>query len=411
MNEQLIALIVFIACFSLLILRRIKIVYVSLSSAVILIFARAVSPSEAFHLIDWNVLAVYWGFGMLSIAFAESRVPSLIAFHLLRRAGEERYAIFYLCALATFLSAFMPNPLIVMLLAPIAIEVARKTKSSLFDYLVSLAVSSNVATTITMVADPPALILAQKTGMRFLDFYWYKNRPGLGTLSIVGALMFLLTLFLIFRKKRGRVSLREEKIEVSYGASFLFIAGVLALALLPFPPGLVGATVGMMALLLSLRRLHRTLREFDWETLLFILGLFVVVGSLDSTGVLARFASWLANQGIRNPSLLLALFVWLSVALSSFIDNVPYTLLMVPVCQDLASAIGMSPLPLLYGMVVGTGIGGNILPVGATANVIACGMLEKRGYKIELKRFLRISVLPTFVAVAVTHALLQLFWV
>jgi len=223
--------------------------------------------------------------------------------------------------------------------------------------------------------------------------------------------MFLLTLFLIFREKRGRVSLREEKIEVSYGASFLFIAGVLALALLPYPPGLVGATVGMMALLLSLRRLHRTLREFDWGTLLFILGLFVVVGSLDSTGVLARFASWLANQGVRNPSLLLALFVWLSVALSSFIDNVPYTLLMVPVCQDLASAIGMSPLPLLYGMVVGTGIGGNILPVGATANVIACGMLEKRGYKIELKRYLRISVLPTFIAVAVTHALLQLFWV
>jgi Na+/H+ antiporter NhaD/arsenite permease-like protein len=84
---------------------------------------------------------------------------------------------------------------------------------------------------------------------------------------------------------------------------------------------------------------------------------------------------------------------------------------MVPVCQDLASAVGMSPLPLLYGMVVGTGIGGNILPVGGTANVIACGMLEKRGYKIELKRFLRISVLPTLVAVAVAHALLQLFWV
>jgi Na+/H+ antiporter NhaD/arsenite permease-like protein len=410
MNEQMIALIVFIACYALLIARRVKISYVALASAAVLLLTGAVGPSQALYCIDWNVLGIYWGFGMLSLALAQSGVPSLIALHLLRRAKEERYAIFYLCCLAVFLSSFMPNPLIVLLLAPVCVEVAGRAGTSLFDYLVPVAISSNVATTITMVADPPALILAERTGMRFLDFYWFHSRLGIGTLSAVGALMFLLTLFLVFRGKRERIFFREEEIKISYGAGFLFIAGVLALSFLPCPPGLVGLAVGLGSLLLYPRSLYRTFREFDWETLLFILGIFVVVGSLELTGLMSGFAGRLAGLGVKNPSVLLALFIWMSVALSSFIDNVPYTVLMIPVCEHLASAVGMSPLPLLYGIVVGTGIGGNILPVGATANVIACGMLEKKGYKIKLKEYLRLSVPPTLVAVGTVHALLQMFW-
>jgi Na+/H+ antiporter NhaD/arsenite permease-like protein len=410
MSEQVVALAVFVVCFALLIARKVKIAYVALASAAVLLLTGTVGPSQALDCIDWNVLGVYWGFGMLSLALAQSGVPSLIALHLLRRAREERYAIFYLCCLATFLSSFMPNPLIVLLLAPVCVEVARRVGTSLFDYLIPVAISSNVATTITMVADPPALILAERTGMRFLDFYWFHSRLGIGTLSAVGALMFLLTLLLIFRGKRERISFREEELKVSYGASFLFVAGVLALSFLPYPPGLVGIAVGLGSLLLYPRSLHRTLREFDWETFLFILGIFLVVGSLELTGLMSGFAERLAGLGVRSPSVLLALFIWMSVALSSFIDNVPYTLLMIPVCEHLSSVVGTGPLPLLYGMVVGTGIGGNILPVGATANVIACGMLEKKGHKIRLREYLRLSVLPTLVAVGTVHLLLQIVW-
>lgn len=410
MSEQVVALAVFVVCFALLIARKVKIAYVALASAAVLLLTGTVGPSQALDSIDWNVLGVYWGFGVLSIALAQSGIPSLIALHLLRRAKEERYAIFYLCCLAVFLSSFMPNPLVVLLLAPVCVEVARRVGTSLFEYLIPVAISSNVATTITMVADPPALILAEKTGMRFLDFYWFHSKLGIGTLSAVGASMFLLTLFLIFRSKRGKISFQEEELKVSYGASFLFVAGVLALSFSPHPPGLVGLAVGLGSLLLYPGGLHRTLREFDWETFLFILGLFVVVGSLELTGLTSSFAERLAGLAIRNPSVLLALFIWMSVALSSFIDNVPYTLLMIPVCKNLASAVSMDSLPLLYGMVVGTGIGGNILPIGATANVIACGMLEKRGHKIRLREYLRLSVPPTLVAVGTVQVLLQTLW-
>lgn len=409
MSEQIIALAVFIPCFVFIILRRFRAAYVSLAATGVLLLTGVVSLSQATRLIDWNVLGMCWGFGMLSLAFTQSRVPAAIASFLLRKPKQERLTIFYLCCLAAFLSSFLYNPVVVLMLAPIAIETARRTGSSLFEYLIPLAISSNAVTTVTMVADPPALILAERSGMGFLNFYWFHSRLGLGVISALGAVAALFSLLWIFKTKTQKVSLAEEKIEVSYGAIVLLVGGILALIFFRASPGLVGIGVGALSLALMRNRLHQ-LKEFDWETLLFIAGIFVVVGSLEITGLLEKFVNWFATLQIRDPSLLLALVVWLSVGLSSFIDNVPFTLLMIPVCKGIASSLGMDPMPLLYGMAVGTGIGGNLLPVGATANVIACGMLEKQGYRVRLREYVRVVLPFTLLAVAVSHLLLRLIW-
>ena len=116
------------------------------------------------------------------------------------------------------------------------------------------------------------------------------------------------------------------------------------------------------------------------------------------------------GSGMRSPAGLLALLTWLSVALSSFMDNVPYTILMIPVCQSLAASMGIAAWPLLYGMLIGTGIGGNITPVGATANVFACGVLERQGVKVSLREYLRISIPASVGAVLTAHLLLQAIW-
>jgi len=134
------------------------------------------------------------------------------------------------------------------------------------------------------------------------------------------------------------------------------------------------------------------------------------VGAVQAVGILQDFASGLLRLGLNSPILTLALLTWLSVALSSFIDNVPYTVLMIPVCTSLATSMGVGAFPFLYGMIIGTGIGGNITPVGATANVFACGMLEKRGFKIRLREYMRISIPSTIVSVLVAHLFLQFLW-
>jgi Na+/H+ antiporter NhaD/arsenite permease-like protein len=249
--------------------------------------------------------------------------------------------------------------------------------------------------------------------MKPLDFYWFQGRPGLGTLTIFGVLAALSTLLIQFRKMDKPVNVEAEKIEVTKGGSVLFVGGVAALALAPefgISVGIVGLIVGLIALYMGRQDIKEMIVEFDWNSMMFIVGVFMVIFSLNASGLLKDFSQAIVGAGFRDPTFMLAFLTWISVAFSSFMDNVPYTILMIPVCQNLAELIGISAWPLLYGMLVGTGTGGNITPVGAAANVFACGILEKHGYQITLKEYLKIGLPFSVAAVATMHLLVQIFW-
>lgn len=416
--EKWVTLAVLVVTFALLLRRRFNIAYVSLASAGLLVLLGITGPLDALlRSVNWDVLTVYWGYGMLAIAFREGKIPAWIANEVLSRVQKEKHALLFLCALAMVLSTFMANPVVVIMLAPMAIEMAGRTKTSLFVYLISLAISSNVVTTVTMVSDPPALILAGATGMDFLDFYWFQGKLSLGTLSVIGALMALATLVIRFRKLDRRITMGRERVKVSHAPLLLFALSVLALALVPWKqlgnwnhPGLVGLVLGVSSLAASPRGRSDMLREFDWNSIVFLIGIFIVIDTTASVGLLRDLSTWLGGSDLGGPAVYLAIFVWVSVALSSFMDNVPYTMLMIPVCAQVALLLGVSPFPFYFGMLVGTGIGGNITPVGATANVLACAALERHGHKVELRRYLALAVPFSLPAVIVVHALLQLIW-
>lgn len=414
MNEKIIVLLIFVACYALALSRQVKIAYASLGAAALLLIFGILSLEDAiFEAVKWDVLGIYWGFMMVSFVFMKSRMPELMANKILTRVKTEKYAILSLSAVTAILSAFMENVGVVLMMAPVAIEMSKKLNSSLFYYLIAIAISSNVVTTVTMVADPPPIILALETGMKPLDFYWFQGRPGLGTLTIFGVIAALLTLLVQFRKMNQRVDVKSEKVPVTKGASVLFICGVAALFAAPglgISVGIVGFAVGLISLYMGRDDLKEMLFEFDWNSFLFIVGVFMVIFTLNSSGLLKDFAGFMVDYGSKDPTFMLAFLTWISVAFSSFMDNVPYTILMIPVCEHLAELIGISAWPLLYGMLVGTGTGGNITPVGAAANVFACGILEKHGYTIILKEYLKIGLPFSFAAVATVHILLQIFW-
>jgi Na+/H+ antiporter NhaD/arsenite permease-like protein len=414
-NEKIIVLAIFVTCYALALSRKVKIAYASVGATLLLLILGVLSFEDAFFkAIKWDVLGIYWGFMMVSFVFMKSRMPDWIATHILTKVKTEKYALLSLCALTAFLSAFMENVGVVLIMAPVAIAVARKMESSLFHYLIAIAISSNVVTTLTMVADPPAIILAAETGMKPLDFYVFQGRPGLGAITLFGVTAAMLTLLFQFRKMNKRVDVQPERIQTTKGASILFAAGVAALAVGPefsIRPGIVGFAAGLISLYMGRDYLKEMLWDFDWNSFFFILGVFVVIYALNAAGLLKDFAQFVVlGAGIKDSSLMLAFLTWISVALSSFMDNVPYTVLMIPVCKNLAELLGASAWPLLYGMLIGTGIGGNITPVGATANVFACGILEKQGYKIRLWEYLKIGVPFSVAAVATAHILLHILW-
>ena len=409
---------IFIACYALVISRKIRIAYVALISAllllVLLIPSGTMTTQQACDSIRWDVLGIYWGFLMLSIIFAKSGVPAHLAKHILHRTKNEGMALLSLCAITAFLSSFLENVGVVLIMAPIAIEAAKKTKSSLFHYIIPIAISANMVTTASMVTDPPAMILASESGMNFMNFYWFQGRLGLGIISIIAAIVGLAVLYYVnFRKMDKKIIIEEEKIKMDYAPSALFIGGVLALAFnsyLGVRPGLIGLAIGIISLVLGRKILREMIIEFDWNSFAFIFGIFIIIGAVQAVGILQDFSSALLKIGFSSPVLTLAIITWISVAFSSFMDNVPYTVLMIPVCTSLATSMGVSAFPFLYGMIIGTGIGGNITPVGATANVFACGMLEKRGHKIKLKEYLKISVPVSIISVLVAYLLVQMLW-
>ncbi len=413
-------MVIFIVTFALIVYRKINIAYISLTAAGLLILTGITNPAEAFlRGVNWDVLAIYWGYSMLSVIFSESKVPALVVNQALIRVKKEKYALIFLCVLAMALSSFLPNPVVVIMLAPIAIEMAERLKASLFLYMIVLAISANVVTTVSMIADPPALILAMTTGMNFLDFYWFQGKIGLGTLSVIGIAVALLALVFQFRRLNNQVSIAQQEMKVSWIPTIIFILSIIPLAAVRWNslgtwnhPGIVGLALGISCLAIGAGKngLKAMLKESDVNTLSFLVGIFILVATVDNVGLLRAFTAWLSSLGLNSTTVYLAIFIWLSVALSSFIDNVPYTVLMIPVCTGVAQALGVNPFPFYFGMLVGTGIGGNITPVGATANVLACGMLEKRGYKIELGKYMAIAVPFSVSAVLAVHILLQLFW-
>lgn len=415
-----ISLAVFVLAYAIILWRKFNIAYVALSAAAVLILLGITNPAQAFlRDVNWDVIVLYWGYSMLSFDFLQSKVPALIVNNALSRIKQEKYALLFLCIMAMILSSALPNPVVVVMLAPVAIEMAEKLKGSLFVYMIALAVSANVVTTVSMIADPPALILALSTGMQFLDFYWFQGKIGLGTISIIGICIAALTLFYQFRKMNNQIVIPREKINVRWLPSLLFLVSVVVLAVVPWNslgswnhPGIVGLALGLICLPIGASRgsFKAMVKESDATTLLFLVGIFIAVGTIQNVGLLSDFSTWLGGIGINSPLVYLTIFTFMSVLLSGFVDNVPYTVLMIPVCTGVANALGVSPFPFYFGMLVGTGIGGNLTPVGATANVLACGILEKKGYKIQLGKYMAIALPFTLAAVLAAFILIVIFW-
>lgn len=174
--------------------------------------------------------------------------------------------------------------------------------------------------------------------------------------------------------------------------------------------GWVGFILGLLSLVMLRNKWRDGVKEFDWQSISFLIGIFIVIGSVNQVGLLRELTDWMTRVGLTNPIVVFVVVTWMSVLLSAFIDNVPYTILMIPVCSYLAKTLNVNPFYLYFGMLIGTGIGGNLTPVGATANVLACGMLEKRGYKIDLWKYMKIAVPFSCIAVLVAMLLVQIFW-
>ncbi len=439
---MLVALSIFLLTYILMLAFQKYRPYIALGSALVFVvlgllngqtelFDNGLTVDGALLAVDYNVLLMIAGTMGLVTLFIESKMPALLAEKLISRVPNVMWAVTVLAIFAGVVSAFVDNVATVLMIAPIGLAISRRLNISPVPMLIAISVSSNLQGAATMVGDTTSMLLGGAAGMNFLDFFWMRGRLGIFWGVELGAAASVFVLLFLFRKDKQPVSaVCETKVEDMVPTYLLLgtVALLIASSFIPAPQnqvllavyrlraGLICAALAVAGVVYSCIRSHsakpfkQVLRDLDRDTLLLLFGLFIVIEGIKYAGVIDAIADLFYNFAGSNAFLLYTLVVFVSVVLSAFIDNIPYVATMLPVITSLAAQMGMAPYVFYFGLLTGATLGGNLTPIGASANIATLGILRKNGETVRVKDFLRIGVPFTLAAVLTGYIYIWLVW-
>lgn len=402
------------------------------------------------HLVNWNVLMIYLGAMTIAALFLYSRVPAKIADWLVSVSPSTGVAIVLILAMTGIISIFVENVATVLVMAPIALSLCKKLKMNPTMFMVGLAVMSNLEGTATLVGDPPSMIFASYAGYNFNDFFYHVipatgDKLAEGHLSIffivqAGLLAGCIFFMFVFAKYKDKTVVEGEPVISSFPAvlmlSMIFGLGILSFIsewLKTFVPetvmnfssgGLVFilALIGIVWYMASQKKTKsetwNLIKELDWETIFFLIGIFVVVGAISGAGLLSDLAKSLYALCGGQKVLGFIVILLISVLISGFVDNVPYIMVMLPMAQQMAVQFGMATEAnnyagselFMFALLIGSCLGGNLTPFGASANVVAMGIVKKEGYPMNFGKWLILGGTFTVLTTAASAGVLWLLW-
>ena len=391
--------------------------YFALGCGVIFVLSGLLPAHEIFSSIDLNVLLMIAGTMGLVALFIDSKMPALLADLVMERVPNVQWAAVALSLFAGIISAFVDNVATVLMVAPIALEICKKLKTNPVPFIIAIAVSSNLQGAATLVGDTTAIMLGGEMGLSFMDFFVYEGKPGMFFAVELGAVISALILYFLFRKEKGKIEKSAERTKVTdFVPSYLLIVMLvllIAVSFIDLPQGFIKDNVnGLLCCALLVIGLVYTfiknktassviepLKTIDLETLGILLGLFLMIGGLKSQGVIDMIGQALASIGSNNTFLLYTVIVWFSVLISAFIDNIPYVATMLPIIASISATAGIDPTALYFGLLSGATLGGNLTPVGASANITGIGILRKAGYEVKNSDFFKLGIPFTLAAI------------
>ncbi len=390
--------------------------YIALASALIFIISGMLPLGDVFGAIDFNVILMIAGTMGLVQLFIDSKMPALLADLVMAKVPNVQMAAVALALFAGVISAFVDNVATVLMIAPVAMAICKKLDTNPVPFIIAIAVSSNLQGAATLVGDTTAIMLGSYAEMSFLDFFWYKGRPSIFFAVELGAVISALILAWLFRKEKGKIEKTGERTVVTDYVPTVLLVGLIGLLVCAsFAPdswnlpaeinGIICCALMVVGLIYNLfknKKLHAVIgpiKSIDFETIGLLLGLFLMIGGLEATGVISELGNLLAKLNVGNPFLMYTIIVWASVLISAFIDNIPYVATMLPIVSILAPAMNMDPTVLYFGLLSGATLGGNCTPIGASANITGIGILRKDGYTVKNKDFFRIGIPFTLAAI------------
>ena len=390
--------------------------YIALVSGVIFIVTGMLPVGNILGELDFNVLLMIGGTMGLVQLFIDSKMPARLADMIMDKVPNIQWAAVCLSLFAGVISAFVDNVATVLMVAPVAVAICKKLNTNPVPFIISIAVSSNLQGAATLVGDTTAIMLGSALDMSFMDFFWYQGKLSIFFAVELGAVLSAVIVYFVFRKEKAPIPKSGQMTEVEDMVPTVLLLGAIVLLILAsFAPdswnlpaeinGIICCCLLVIGLIYNyacnknLEAITGPLKAIDFETLGLLVGLFLMIGGIKNEGVIDALAGLLAKLGGGNVFLMYTIIVWASVLISAFIDNIPYVATMIPVIAGIAIEMGCDPTPLYFGLLSGATLGGNITPIGASANITAIGILRKEGHEVKNADFFKIGIPFTLSAI------------
>lgn len=418
----LIATTIFILSYIAIVSEKIHKTKVAIVGASLMLICHVLTQHEAFYEeafgIDYNVIFLLIGMMIIVNIMSKTGIFQFMAIKSAKLAKGEPFRIMIIFAIITAIaSALLDNVTTVLLLVPVTLLIAVELEIDPIPFLLAEIFASNIGGTATLIGDPPNIMIASKLHLTFMDFI-YNLTP---VVLIILPCFFIALKFMFGKRLHVKKELRERIMKMkekelitnpvllikSLIVFGLVVIGFVLHGLLHLEPATIALAGGGLLLLISGEEPHDVLRDVEWPTIFFFIGLFIIVGGIVKVGLVTKISEALivlTNPSPDNMFITTIVILWFSAFSSAIIDNIPFVATMIPVATDMASKTFLpgsghesainhpDMMPVWWAMALGACLGGNGSPVGASANVVAIGMAEKAGVPISFLKFLAYGI-------------------
>ena len=397
--QQMIAVGVFLLVMAAIISEKVHRSVAALAGAVVLLLTHVLTIETAADYVDLNTIGVLVGMMLFVAVVKSSGLFEYIAIWSAKLTRGQPMAILAVFAVITaVLSAFLDNVTTVLLIGPMTIAITQILEVNPVPFLLSQIMASNIGGTATLIGDPPNIMIGSAAGLSFADFIVNTGPVVLIILAVVVTIFFLMYRgnLHVESENMEKVLTLDEKLTIKDASLLrksvimivLVVVGFIFHAQLGIESATVALTAAGVMLLIGGQDAEDVILGVEWSTILFFIGLFVVVGGLNSTGVIAMLANGMLELVGDNEVLAIVLVLWASALISAFLDNIPFVATLIPMIQTMQQG-GMDVLPLWWALSLGACLGGNGSLIGASANVVLAGVSAKNGYPITFMSYLK----------------------
>ncbi|MCM1283673.1 MAG: SLC13 family permease [Muribaculaceae bacterium] len=444
---QILAVVIFVIMFGMIVLDKIAKEYVTLTAGaatLILVFGftmhslsavwetlniRSIftlgfwyagkEASESSSGVNWATIIFLFGMMVMVEGMAKAGFFRWLCMRLARLVNYKPVSLFVaFMIMSAILAMFIDSITVILFLAAVTVELAQLLKFDPVPMILSEVFCANLGGSATMCGDPPNIIIGTALGYSFTDFL-----TNTGLIAGVSLVIIVLYFYIIFHKQmkssgaaidpatmpKPEEAIRSKKDFIV--SSVIFAVAVVLLvshAATGLTVAFIGTFIAVVTLLANIKDAGTLLKKVDFRTLLFFIGLFLVVGGLEQTGILELIAGFIGKVSGGNFMLMIAIIMWVSAFASAFVDNIPFAATMIPVIKSLSVTMGVDLTTLAWALSMGTDIGGSATPIGASANVVGISVSAKSGHRIGWGRYCKACAPATILVVAISMVII--FW-